>query len=79
LCSVAQHLVCTKCRLLLKTCGECRTPYPEALLRHRWAEKDHQQLVEMRRQRDEVQQKLAKGHQAYVDGEPAENYQKGMS
>ena len=45
----------------------------------RYAEKDHQQLVEMRRQRDEVQQKLAKGHQAYVDGEPAENYQEGMS
>ena len=48
---VAQHLVCAKCRykqvinvekiiailhrLQLETCGECRTPYPAALLRHR--------------------------------------------
>ena len=54
------------------------SPYPGNCYL-RWAEKDHQQLVEMRRQRDELQQKLAKGHQAYVDGEPAENYQEGMS
>ena len=33
----------------------------------------------MRRQRDELQQKLANGHQAQVDGKPAENYQEGTS
>ena len=33
----------------------------------------------MRRQRDELQQKLANGHQAQVDGKPDENYQEGKS
>merc|ERR1719209_1278644 len=68
---VAQHLVCNKCRPSLNACGVCRTPYQQeqAMLRHRYAEKDHQQLVELRSQRDALQEKLANGDRAQVDGE----------
>jgi len=66
---VAQHLVCAKCRPSLRVCGECRAPYQQALSRHRYAEKDHQQLVELRSQRDALREKLAKGDRASVDCE----------
>merc|ERR1719209_529964 len=66
---VAQHLVCVKCRPSLNACGECRTPYQQALARHRYAEKDHKHLVELRSQRDALEKKLAHGDQAQVDGE----------
>ena len=35
----------------------------------RYAEKDHQQLVELRSQRDALQEKLVSGDRAQVDGE----------
>jgi len=66
---VAQHLVCAKCRPSLDACGVCRIPYRQAMLRHRYAEKDHQQLVELRSQRDALQEKLANGDRAQVDRE----------
>jgi len=42
----AQHLVCGKCRPSLKECGVCRVPYQE-MMRHRYAERDHEELVEL--------------------------------
>jgi len=69
---VAQHLVCNKCRPSLHACAECRTPYQQALSRHRYAEKDHKHLVELRSRRDALQKKLADGDQAQVDGEQAQ-------
>jgi len=69
---VAQHLVCNKCRPSLHACGECRTPYQQGLSRHRYAEKDHKHLVELRSRRDALQKKLADGDQAQVDGEQAQ-------
>jgi len=58
----AQHLVCAKCRFRLRQCGICRIPYQDQL-RHRYAEKDHQQLMDLCRQRDSLRQKLPKrGH-----------------
>jgi len=56
---VAQHLVCANCRFRLEQCGICRVPYDE-LLRHRYAEKDHQQMVELSRQQADLREKLAK-------------------
>merc|ERR1719341_1718368 len=57
---VAQHLVCGKCRIRMEQCGVCRVPYHQQLLRHRYAEKDHQQLMDLCRQRDALRQKLTK-------------------
>jgi len=56
---VAQHLVCGNCRLRLRQCAICRVPYQDQL-RHRYAEKDHQQLMDLCRQRDSLRQKLSK-------------------
>jgi len=73
---VAQHLVCNKCRPSIDACGECRNPYQQAMLRHRYAEKDHQQLVELRSQRDALREKLAKlanGGRAQVDREQVQD------
>jgi len=54
----AQHLVCVKCRPSLKECGTCRVPYQE-LLRHRYAERDHEELVALCHQRSVMGPKLA--------------------
>jgi len=63
---VAQHLVCANCRPRLEQCGICRVPYEE-MLRHRYAEKDHQQMVELSRQQADLRQKLAKRSHDEVD------------
>jgi len=54
----AQHLVCAKCRPSLKECSICRVPYQE-LLRHRYAERDHEELVALCHQRAAMVPKLA--------------------
>jgi len=53
----AQHLICANCRPALKECGFCRVPYQQ-MLRHRYAERDHSQLVDLCRQQAALQQKL---------------------
>merc|ERR1719432_299955 len=67
----AQHLVCAKCRPSLKECGTCRVPYQE-LLRHRYAERDHEELVALCHQRAVMGPKLAeKSSQGQVEEKPA--------
>jgi len=63
---IAQHLVCANCRLRLEQCGICRVPYEE-MLRHRYAEKDHQQMVQLCRQQADLREKLAKRSHSEVD------------
>jgi len=63
---IAQHLVCANCRPRLEQCGICRVPYEE-MLRHRYAEKDHQQMVELGRQQTDLRHKLAKRSHDEVD------------
>jgi len=49
-----QHLICSGCRLKMKTCPECRTPYTGTSRRHRYAEKTAEQLSRLREKRWQV-------------------------
>ena len=42
----ADHMICKTCRLKIKGCPECRIPY-WGLQIHRYAERDHQQMVQL--------------------------------
>jgi len=53
----AQHLVCGNCRPSLKKCVVCRVPYQE-MSRHRYAERDHKDLVELCSRQTALGQKL---------------------
>jgi len=53
----AQHLVCGNCRPSLKECVVCRVPYQE-MSRHRYAERDHKELVELCSRQTALGQKL---------------------
>eukprot|EP00092_Neocalanus_flemingeri_P106609 GFUD01136794.1.p1 GENE.GFUD01136794.1~~GFUD01136794.1.p1 ORF type:complete len:158 (-),score=45.91 GFUD01136794.1:33-506(-) len=46
------HLVCGECWPRMRVCGECRAPY-EGQMRHRYAERGHQELQELVRVREE--------------------------
>jgi len=46
---LAQHPVCSGCRMDLKDCAVCREPYDQGLIRHRYAERDYEKLEEVRR------------------------------
>merc|ERR1712096_184274 len=46
------HLVCAECWPRMSVCGECRTPY-EGQMRHRYAEREHQEMQELVRVREE--------------------------
>eukprot|EP00092_Neocalanus_flemingeri_P099182 GFUD01126522.1.p1 GENE.GFUD01126522.1~~GFUD01126522.1.p1 ORF type:complete len:252 (-),score=75.22 GFUD01126522.1:23-778(-) len=46
------HLVCGQCWPRMRHCGECRTPYG-GQMRHRYAERGHQELQELVKTREE--------------------------
>ena len=46
------HLVCGECWPRMRVCGECRAPY-EGRMRHRYAERGHQELQDLIRTREE--------------------------
>ena len=50
-----EHMICKTCRPKIKVCPECRLPY-KGLQIHRYAERDHQQMVAL-------EQKLANEQQ----------------
>jgi hypothetical protein len=46
----AYHLVCNTCRPRMQSCGECREKYT-GLNRHRYAERDYDQLTQLEKER----------------------------
>jgi len=59
------HLVCGKCRVRLSKCPECRERYRGEPKRHRWAEKDSEELQQM-----EKRVKVLAGVDEVQDGAP---------
>ena len=49
------HMICKTCRPKIKACPECRLPY-RGLQIHRYAERDHQQMIELEQQLADEQQ-----------------------
>ena len=49
------HIVCNNCWPKVKKCPECRTPYPASAKRHRYAEKTAEELLDLKKQRKEMQ------------------------
>jgi len=66
---VAQHLVCANCRPSLKECGVCRVPYQE-MLRHRYAERDHEELVELCSRQTTLGKKLVRREEGEEEKQP---------
>merc|ERR1719319_2179253 len=49
-----EHLVCAKCRPKVKNCPVCRIPYNGAPRRHRYAEKDLEELNRLIQERNDI-------------------------
>jgi len=73
----AQHLVCGNCRPSLKECVVCRVPYQE-MSRHRYAERDHKELVELCSRQTALGQKLFSREEGEDEEQPVEGGVTGM-